>query len=190
PALWSAGLVTAALAFGLQGIVRDVVTGFLFLFEDQYDVGDGVELTTAGGQVVSGSIESMGLRTTTVVDRNGRNFVIPNGSIALVQNDARRPGVESFTLTVPWRADATAMRERLLAHVRAAIEGGGGSADGAMVDLVDFSSAGPVFRVRYRIAPGDPAAPRIRERLAARLQGDGWLPAGSDAREAQPADPR
>jgi small-conductance mechanosensitive channel len=184
PAVWSAGLITAGLAFGSQTIVRDVVTGFFFLFEDQYDVGDRVSLVTGGGQTIVGRVASLGLRTTTVLDKSGASVVVSNGYIALVTNSARLPYTESFTVEVPWQADAGAMRERVAAHAAEAAAAANASADQVSVNLSDVTSAGLVFNVELRSggAGADIDASRIREALVSALQADGWLPKGNAAK--------
>src|SRR5690606_17740294 len=68
-----AGIAGLAIGFGAQNLVKDVVTGFFILLEDQYGVGDYV--TVAG---VSGIVESVGIRTTKVRDFGGQLFIIPN----------------------------------------------------------------------------------------------------------------
>ena len=183
PAVWSAGFVTAALAFGSQNLVRDIVTGFFFLFEDQYDVGDRVELVTSGGQTVKGRVDAMGLRTTRVVDRRGRFVIIPNGNIALVTNASRLPNVASFTLTVPWKGDASAMRARIEEHAgEIAAKAGIGDAQ-VNVSLTDSTAEVATFRVDLRSSEADEDIDRsnLRVLLAARLQAEGWLPGTAEA---------
>jgi small-conductance mechanosensitive channel len=178
PAVWTAGIITAALAFGSQTVVRDIITGFFFLFEDQYDVGDRVELVTSTGQILSGTIDSMGLRTTKVVDGQGRFVVVPNGNIALVTNASRLPTKVGFTIAVPWRDDATVMNDRILSYVREAGKAAGMPADAFRVALVDSTLDAAVFRIEIqsRNAESDLIDAKLRERLVARLQADGWLP--------------
>ncbi len=80
----SAGIVGLAVGFGAQGLVRDVLTGFFILFEDQYAVGDYI---AAAG--VTGTVEEIGLRITTLRDFGGELHTIPNGSIERVTNHSR-----------------------------------------------------------------------------------------------------
>lgn len=79
--LTAAGIGGLAVGFGAQNLVRDIITGFFILFEDQYNVGDYVEL--AGK---SGIVEEMGIRTTKVRDWGGQLHIIPNGNIVQVTN--------------------------------------------------------------------------------------------------------
>ena len=185
PAVWSAGFITAAVAFGSQNLVRDIVTGFFFLFEDQYDVGDRVELVTSGGQTVRGRVDAMGLRTTRIVDRGGRFVIIPNGNIALVTNASRRPTVASFTLTLPWKGDAAAMRTRIEAHAKEIAEQAGISDAAVTVSLAESTHELATFRIALKAADADDDLDRsnFRVLLAGRLQAEGWLP-GADVKEA------
>lgn len=80
----SAGIVGLAVGFGAQNLVRDVLTGFFILFEDQYAVGDYI--ATAG---VAGTVEEIGLRVTKLRDFGGELHTIPNGSIERVTNHSR-----------------------------------------------------------------------------------------------------
>lgn len=79
--LTAAGIGGLAVGFGAQNLVRDVITGFFILFEEQYNVGDYVEL--AGK---SGIVEEMGIRTTKLRDFGGQLHIIPNGNIIQVTN--------------------------------------------------------------------------------------------------------
>lgn len=81
PIIATAGLASLAVGFGAQNLVRDVISGFFILFEDQFAVGDYVSL--AG---VSGTVEEMGLRTTRIRDNGGQIYIIPNGEIKQVTN--------------------------------------------------------------------------------------------------------
>lgn len=75
----SLSLVGIALGFGSQGLVQDVVTGFFILFEDQFSVGDMVEI---GGQV--GVVEEIGLRTVRLRNYYGAQVIFSNRNIPMV----------------------------------------------------------------------------------------------------------
>ncbi len=81
PLLASAGVAGIAIGLAAQNIVKDMFNGMLFLVEDQFNVGDTVRL--AG---LSGTVESMTLRKTTVRDGDGTLYVIPNSQITTVAN--------------------------------------------------------------------------------------------------------
>ncbi|MGL4818771.1 MAG: mechanosensitive ion channel family protein, partial [Bacilli bacterium] len=73
PLLASAGVLGLAIGFGAQGLVKDVVTGFFILFEDQYAVGDRVKMNGVEGAVVE-----LGLRTTIIRGDDGSLYYIAN----------------------------------------------------------------------------------------------------------------
>jgi moderate conductance mechanosensitive channel len=81
PLLASAGIVGVALGFGAQSLVKDLIAGLFMLVEDQYGVGDTVDLGEA-----TGVVEAIGLRTTTVRDGQGVVWYIRNGEIVRVGN--------------------------------------------------------------------------------------------------------
>ena len=76
-----AGIVGLAVGFGAQSLVKDIITGFFIVFEDQFAVGDQVQIGQATGRV-----EEIGLRTTKVKSYTGELHTIPNGSISVVIN--------------------------------------------------------------------------------------------------------
>ncbi|MDA3626782.1 mechanosensitive ion channel family protein [Saccharopolyspora oryzae] len=84
PVLASAGVLGVAVAFGAQNLVRDFLSGMFMLVEDQYGVGDVVDLGEA-----SGTVEAVGLRVTTLRDINGTVWYVRNGEILRVGNSSQ-----------------------------------------------------------------------------------------------------
>jgi small-conductance mechanosensitive channel len=84
PLLASAGIVGVALGFGAQSLVKDLIAGLFMLLEDQYGVGDTVDLGEA-----TGIVETVGLRITTVRDGRGVLWYIRNGEIVRVGNKSQ-----------------------------------------------------------------------------------------------------
>ena len=78
-----AGVSIAGLAigFGAQNLVKDIVTGFLIIFEDQFSVGDQVKINDVGG-----TVEEVGLRTTKLKALDGEIYFFPNSTITKVAN--------------------------------------------------------------------------------------------------------
>src|ERR1041384_8139565 len=76
PVLVSAGVLGLAIGFGAQALIRDVITGFFLLFEGLLHVGDVVQIGSA-----TGTVESIGLRITTLRMDDGALRVIPNGQL-------------------------------------------------------------------------------------------------------------
>lgn len=81
PLLAGAGVAGLAISFGAQSIVKDIITGFFIIFEDQFAVGDVIQTGT-----YKGTVQMVGLRTTRLVSWNGEVNIIPNGSIISVTN--------------------------------------------------------------------------------------------------------
>ncbi|KOO45927.1 mechanosensitive ion channel protein MscS [Priestia koreensis] len=79
--LAGAGIVGLAVGFGAQNLVRDIITGFFIIFEDQFSVGDYVRITN-----FEGTVEEIGLRTTKIKSWTGELHILPNGNINEVTN--------------------------------------------------------------------------------------------------------
>ncbi len=84
PIIASAGIIGIALGFGAQSLVRDFLTGIFIFMEDQYGVGDVVDLGDA-----IGSVEAVTLRVTRLRDVNGTVWFVPNGEILRVGNQSK-----------------------------------------------------------------------------------------------------
>nr|BFE75966.1 hypothetical protein GCM10020092_092670 [Actinoplanes digitatis] len=84
PLLASAGIVGVAVGFGAQSLVKDLIAGLFMLLEDQYGVGDTVDLGDA-----IGIVETVGLRVTTVRDMQGVLWYVRNGEIIRVGNKSQ-----------------------------------------------------------------------------------------------------
>src|SRR6266542_6364311 len=84
PLLASAGVVGLAIGFGAQNLVKDFLAGLFMLLEDQYGVGDVIDVGD-----VSGAVEAIGLRITTIRDVRGVLWYIRNGEIVRVGNKSQ-----------------------------------------------------------------------------------------------------
>jgi small-conductance mechanosensitive channel len=100
PLLASAGIAGVAIGLAAQTIVKDCLNGVLILVEDQYNVGDKVRL--AG---LTGIVESLSLRKTTVRDGDGTLYVIPNSQITTVANLTRDYSVATINVSVDFSAN-------------------------------------------------------------------------------------
>lgn len=100
PVLTAAGVVGLAVGFGAQKLVKDVISGFFLLLEDQYAVGEYVTIGTT-----SGVVEELAMRTTRVRDEVGRLTTISNGDITIVTNHSRGPLLTSIEVGVAPGAD-------------------------------------------------------------------------------------
>lgn len=100
PLLASAGVLGLAIGFGAQGLVKDVITGFFIILEDQFAVGDVIQTGT-----FKGTVEVIGLRTTKLVSWQGEVHIIPNGTIASVTNYSMSNSLA--VVDIPMKADLT-----------------------------------------------------------------------------------
>lgn len=116
--LAGAGILGLAVGFGAQNLVRDVITGFFILFEDQYGVGDYV--TIAG---MTGVVEEMGLRVTKVRESTGELHIVPNGEIKQVTNFSRGGMGVVVDVYVAYEEDLTRASAVIEQACRSAAEG-------------------------------------------------------------------
>ena len=100
PVLASAGIVGVALGFGGQHLVKDVISGFFILLDDQVRVGDVVQIAGKGGLV-----ESINLRMTILRDRAGNVHYVRNGEINVVTNMTKEYSRYVFDIGVAYRED-------------------------------------------------------------------------------------
>ncbi len=100
PLLATAGIGALAIGFGAQGLVKDVISGFFIILENQYRIGDVIEV--AG---VSGLVESVSLRKTVLRDLQGKVHTIPNGEIKVVSNLSKEWSRSVLDLGISYRDD-------------------------------------------------------------------------------------
>jgi small conductance mechanosensitive channel len=100
PLLASAGVAGVAIGLAAQTIVKDVLNGILILVEDQYNVGDVV--TLAG---MTGTVDTMTLRKTTLRGFDGTLYIIPNSQITNVANQSRDFSVSTLNVSVDFSAN-------------------------------------------------------------------------------------
>ncbi len=100
PLLAGAGIVGLAISFAAQGLIKDVINGFLIILEDQYAVGDVINIGNVGGLV-----ENMNLRITQVRNGEGQLITIPNSSITIVQNLSKEWARVDLAVRVAYETD-------------------------------------------------------------------------------------
>ena len=103
PLVASAGVVGVALGFGAQALVKDFLSGIFMLMEDQYGIGDTIDL----GNGVFGDVESISLRITTVRDIDGALWYVRNGEIMQVANHSDRYSVARVQVPIALSNDPT-----------------------------------------------------------------------------------
>jgi small conductance mechanosensitive channel len=100
PIIAGVGILGLAIGFGAQALVKDLITGFFMLMENQYAIGDFVNVGDK-----SGTVEAMGLRITRLRDFEGMVHFIPHGSINEVTNYSREWGRGILDFEVPYSED-------------------------------------------------------------------------------------
>jgi small-conductance mechanosensitive channel len=113
PLIASVGILGAALGFGAQSLVKDILNGLFMVFEDQLGIGDIVNL----GQV-TGVVERVGIRVTEVRDASGTLWFIRNGEVLQVGNFSKDWARIILDVPVPYTLDVDEAQEALLAAAK------------------------------------------------------------------------
>ncbi len=108
PLIASAGIIGVALGFGSQALVKDFLSGIFMIFEDQYGVGDEVDLGEA-----SGTVEAVSLRVTRLRDVNGTVWYVRNGEILRVGNMSQNWARTVLDIRVAYSEDLAQVRRVL-----------------------------------------------------------------------------
>jgi len=108
PIVASAGIVGVALGFGAQNLVKDFLSGIFMILEDQYGVGDTVDLGEA-----TGTVEAVSLRITRLRDVNGTVWYVRNGEILRVGNQSQNWARTVLDVTVSYDADLDTVQKIL-----------------------------------------------------------------------------
>ena len=96
--LAGAGIFGLAVGFGAQNLVKDVITGFFILLENQFSVGEHVKI-----DAIEGIVQEIGLRTTRIKDFEGQIHIIPNGQISIVTNYCATDSIRvMFDVAIPY----------------------------------------------------------------------------------------
>ena len=103
-----AGVLGLAIGFGAQSLVKDVITGFFIIFEDQFSVGDYVKIGT-----FEGTVEEIGLRTTKIKSYTGEVSILPNGTISQVINYSVRNSVAIVDVTISNDKDLNSIEQHI-----------------------------------------------------------------------------
>jgi small conductance mechanosensitive channel len=167
PLLAGAGIAGIALGFGAQSLVRDCLNGLFILIEDQYGVGDSVDLGLA-----SGSVEAVTLRATVVRGVDGTQWHVPNGQILRVGNSSRQFANAIVDVTVGYGTDLDRAQDALR-DAAAAVCADPDVAEQVLAEPVvlgvdRLGADGPVLRVSVRVSAGSQVAVARRLRRAAK----------------------
>jgi len=174
PAVTLAGLASLAVGFGAQTLVRDVITGFYIVMEDQYMVGDTIQIDDYQGRV-----EHLTLRRTVIRDTRGALVTIANGEIRTVSNLSRdwSQAFVDVSLAPESPMDKTMQAlETAAADLRADAAWSQALVDGPRIlGLQNFDRTASTIRLQVRTAPTrqDEVARELRRRIQAELRKKG-----------------
>lgn len=108
PVLTGAGIAGLAVGFGAQNLVRDIISGFFLILEDQVRVGDQARING-----VMGTVEDVRLRTIVLRDGDGAVQVFPNGSITSLANFSKQFAFATLDVRVPYTQTTTAVMDAI-----------------------------------------------------------------------------
>jgi small conductance mechanosensitive channel len=178
PLFASAGVAGIALGFGAQTIVRDTLSGFFILLENQFGVGDVVELQTTANPV-GGKVEGLSLRVTTLRAFDGTLHLVPNGNIQLVSNKSRGWARAIVDVRVAYGEDVERVRgvlDELFEEVRIDPSFSDWIREGpSVLGIETLSDYAQVVRVVADTRPSKrwDTERALRERIARRLDAEG-----------------
>ncbi len=162
PIIASAGVVGVALGFGAQNLVRDFLSGTFIVLEDQYGVGDVVNL----GEV-TGTVEAVSLRITQLRDGNGMVWYVRNGEILRVANQSQGWATAVVELPVVPSTDLPAIRaalEPMLAALHPGLDSPTGPTEPELLETPQIlgveptASGGMALRITAKTSPTSRAA--------------------------------
>ena len=96
----SVGVVALVIGFGAESLIADMVTGFFMLFENQYNVGDIVEVNG-----FRGTVKEIGIRTTSIIDTGKNIKIINNSDMKNILNRSDNASVAVATIDIPYQTD-------------------------------------------------------------------------------------
>jgi len=175
--LVSAGVLGLAIGFGAQSLIRDVITGFFLLFEDLIHVGDVVHVAAG-----TGTVDSIGLRVTTLRMDDGALRVIPNGQLTEFSTYGAL-GVRG-AIDVPVSRDVPVDRAvALLEEVAGtwARESGAALDPPEVTGIIGFSGGDVILRLAVRVPPERrlAAEAELRRRIKQAFDRQHWSPIGA-----------
>lgn len=165
PFITTAGVIGLAISFGAQKLVRDSISGFFIIIDNQFVVGETV---TIGA--VTGRVQEMGLRVTTLVDASGKEHMVTNGDITLVTNLSRYPVVDFIEVNVAASADLNKVVQAINAAGEKVFSQEGHHLREAprVLGITAFSAASVTVRISVVSDPVDLPAEQMRVRAAVR----------------------
>ncbi len=177
PIIASAGIIGVAIGFGAQNLVKDFLSGIFMMVEDQYGVGDVVDVGEA-----SGTVESVGLRITTLRDVKGTVWYVRNGEVLRVGNSSQGFAVALVDVPLGYTADVERAAAVLAAAASTATESDALKDNilepPEMLGVESVTPEGLQLRLTVKVRPGKQWAVQraLRAQLLAALEEAGFDP--------------
>ncbi|ADJ48545.1 small conductance mechanosensitive ion channel, MscS family [Amycolatopsis mediterranei S699] len=177
PIIASAGIIGVAIGFGAQNLVKDFLSGIFMMVEDQYGVGDVVDVGEA-----SGTVESVGLRITTLRDVKGTVWYVRNGEVLRVGNSSQGFAVALVDVPLGYTADVERAATVLAAAASTATESDALKDNilepPEMLGVESVTPEGLQLRLTVKVRPGKQWAVQraLRAQLLAALEEAGFDP--------------
>ncbi|MGC2465483.1 MAG: mechanosensitive ion channel family protein [Candidatus Acidiferrum sp.] len=174
PVLTLAGVASVAIGFGAQNLIRDVITGFYIVFEDQYAMGDTIQVGD-----ISGRVENLTLRRTVLRDARGALVTIANGEIRTVSNLSRDWSQAFVDISIAPEISLEKTMQALdsaCAELRADPSWSQALVDGPRIlGLQSFDRSASTVRLQVRTAPTrqDEVSRELRRRIQIEFQRQG-----------------
>ncbi|TWP51359.1 mechanosensitive ion channel family protein [Lentzea tibetensis] len=181
PILTSAGILGVAIGFGAQNLVKDFLSGMFMMLEDQYGVGDVVDLGPA-----IGTVEAVALRTTTIRDTNGTVWYVRNGEILRVGNSSQGFAVAVVDLPLGYGANLAEVSQVLERVARTVTDkeplSNDVTAKPEVLGVEKVTPEGITMRVTVKTRPGRQWAVQraLRAQLMPALEEAGFRPTASN----------
>lgn len=116
--LAGAGLVSVAVGFGAQTLVKDIITGFFIALEDQFSVGDYIQIYSGSSLIAEGTVDVLGLRATKLKATTGEEWFVPNSQIIQVLNKSMNYSTVSINLTLNNTQDIANIEQKLTQYLK------------------------------------------------------------------------
>jgi small conductance mechanosensitive channel len=177
PIIASAGIIGVAIGFGAQNLVRDFLSGIFMMIEDQYGVGDVVDIGEA-----TGTVEAVGLRITTLRDLKGTVWYVRNGEVLRVGNSSQGFAVAVVDVPLGYSADVERASSVLMVAASTATESEALKANilepPEMLGVESVTAEGIQLRLTVKVRPGKQWAVQraLRGQLLAALEEAGFEP--------------
>ncbi len=174
PLIASAGIVGVAIGFGAQSLVRDFLSGIFMIVEDQYGVGDIVDVGEA-----TGVVEEVRLRTTKIRDINGTLWHVPNGEIHRVANKSQEWARAVLDVEVGYDTDIshamTVIKRAADSVWRDALEHATVLEEPEIWGVQDFGASSIAIRLVLKVEPAEQWAVEreVRHRLKVAFDSEG-----------------